>query len=232
MIEGKKVLAVTLARGGSQSIHKKNIAMIAGIPLIGYTIREAKKSLYIDKYVISTDDDEISDVSLSLDPSVEIIKRPDELSNNTASSASALIHAVDLIGHGFDYIVELMATNPFKNAQDIDGCIEKIHKTNADSVVAVVRIWDNHPSRLKYIEDDILMDFYPEIPESRRQDLFPASYVRNGSIYAMRREFLLKNKSRYDKKTRPYIMDEKRSINIDGSQELMFADWLLTGDRI
>ena len=73
-----------------------------------------------------------------------------------------------------------MCTNPLKRVKDIDNCIEElVNSKNIDSVVSVVRIWDNHPSRVKYIENGLLKDFYPEIPESRRQDLTPPAYVRN-----------------------------------------------------
>ena len=120
-----------------------------------------------------------------------------------------------------------MCTNPLKKVEDIDGVIEKLHETKADSVVSVVRIWDNHPSRVKYIENDRMIDFYPEIPESRRQDLTPSAYVRNGSIYAMTHKQLHTYSERLGKDTRPYIMPEERTINIDEPIDLELARILL-----
>ena len=127
----------------------------------------------------------------------------------------------------YDYIVEIMCTNPLKTIGDIDGVIEKLDKTNADSVVSVVRIWDNHPSRVKYIEGDRLKDFYPEPPESRRQDLTPEAYVRNGSIYAMTFEQLKIKQNRLGEDTRPYIMPEDRTINIDEPIDLKLAELMI-----
>ena len=120
-----------------------------------------------------------------------------------------------------------MCTNPLKIAKDIDGVIEKLYETQADSVVSVVRVWDHHPSRIKFIENDKLIDVYPEIPESRRQDLTPAAYVRNGSIYATTFDSLVKTRTRLGEDTRPYIMPEERTINIDELIDLELARIML-----
>ena len=224
MINGKKVLAITLARGGSKRIPKKNIADINGKPLIQYTFDEVKKSKYIDKYVVSTDDASI--MELSGHNNVEYRVRPETFARDTSTSASALINCMQRESK-YDYVVEIMCTNPLKKVEDIDGVIEKLNDTNADSVVSVVRIWDHHPSRVKYIEGDKLIDFYPEIPESRRQDLTPAAYVRNGSIYATTRASLVENRVRLGPDTRPYIMPEERTINIDEPRDLELARVLL-----
>tara|TARA_B100000683_G_C12333344_1_gene491495 strand:+ start:44 stop:715 length:672 start_codon:yes stop_codon:yes gene_type:complete len=222
MINNKSVLAITLARGGSKGIPKKNIIDINGKPLLQYTIDEVKKSKYIDHYVVSTDDVEIQNLCKKL--KTTYFQR--QKASDTQSSADALCE-VQQVMNKFDYVVEIMCTNPLKKVKDIDGVIEKLDKTGADSVVSVVRIWDNHPSRVKYIENDKLKDFYPEPPESRRQDLTPAAYVRNGSIYAMTYEQLKMKQNRLGDDTRPYIMSEKRTINIDEPIDLELARIIL-----
>ena len=219
MINGKSVLAITLARGGSKGIPKKNIVDINGKPLIQYTIDEVKKSKYIDHYIISTDDDDIFDYCYKT-AKVSTFERKD--ASDTQSSAEALWE-VQRVMNMYDYVVEIMCTNPLKIVEDIDGVIEKLDDTGADSVVSVVRIWDNHPSRVKYIEGDRLIDFYPEVPESRRQDLTPPAYVRNGSIYAMTFNQLKIKQERLGEDTRPYIMPEERTINIDEPRDLELA---------
>tara|TARA_Y100000996_G_C22398971_1_gene592329 strand:+ start:164 stop:835 length:672 start_codon:yes stop_codon:yes gene_type:complete len=222
MINNKSVLAITLARGGSKGIPKKNIIDIHGKPLLQYTIDEVKKSKYIDHYVVSTDDVEIENLCKKL--KTTYFQR--QKASDTQSSADALCE-VQQVMNKFDYVVEIMCTNPLKKVKDIDGVIEKLDETGADSVVSVVRIWDNHPSRVKYIENDKLKDFYPEPPESRRQDLTPAAYVRNGSIYAMTYEQLKIKQNRLGDDTRPYIMSEKRTINIDEPIDLELARIML-----
>lgn len=226
MIGNRRILAVTLARGGSKRIPRKNIAFIGGRPLISYTFDSVKNSKYIDEYIVSTDDYDIIDVAQ--ENGVRSLKRPADLAEDSSTSADAMIHAVKKVGQDFYYIVEIMATNPLKTAEDIDSVIEMLYDKDADSVASVVRIYDHHPSRVKYISDTgIMIDFYPEILESRRQDLLPEAYVRNGSIYAMKKDFLLSEKTRYNKETLAYIMPEERTINIDEPIDLLVADFII-----
>jgi len=222
MIDNKTILAITLARGGSKRVPRKNIADINGKPLLQYTTDEVKRSKYIDNYIVSTDDVDIENICKKLD--VTYFQRKE--ANDTQTSAEALWE-VQRVMDKYDYIIDVMCTNPLKIVEDIDGVIEKLDETGADSVVSVARIWDNHPSRVKYIEGDRLIDFYPEIPESRRQDLTPPAYVRNGSIYAMTFEQLKIKQERLGQDTRPYIMPEERTINIDESIDLELARIML-----
>ena len=222
MINGKRVLAITLARGGSKRVPNKNIIPINGKPLLKYTTDEVKKSKYIDQYIVSTDSMEIENICNDMD--ITYFQR--EEAGDTQTSAEALWE-VQRVMDKYDYIVEVMCTNPLKIVEDIDGVIEKLDETGADSVVSIVRVWDNHPSRIKYIKDDKLMDFFPEVPESRRQDLIPPAYVRNGSIYAMTFDQLKIKQSRLGKDTRPYIMPEDRTINIDEPIDLKLAELMI-----
>ena len=222
MIGNKSILAITLARGGSKRVPRKNIADINGKPLLQYTTDEVKRSKYIDHYIVSTDDVDIENICKKLD--VTYFQRKE--ANDTQTSAEALWE-VQRVMDKYDYIIDVMCTNPLKTVEDIDGVIEKLDETGADSVVSVARIWDNHPSRVKYIEGDRLIDFYPEIPESRRQDLTPSAYVRNGSIYAMTFEQLKIKQERLGQDTRPYIMPEERTINIDEPIDLELARIML-----
>tara|TARA_R100000808_G_C2131685_1_gene140759 strand:+ start:205 stop:882 length:678 start_codon:yes stop_codon:yes gene_type:complete len=224
MIGNKKVLAVTLARGGSKKIPRKNIIDINGKPLLGYTTEVVQKSKYVDAHIVSTDDTEISIVAQLCGASVHM--RDPSLALDTTTSAAALLDVAKK-HPDYDYVVEVMATNPLKTTEDLDNVIKKLYDTGADSVVSVVRIWDQHPSRVKYIKDDKLMDFYPEIPESRRQDLTPAAYVRNGSIYATTMKSFLEHKVRLGPDTRPHIMSEENTINIDEPRDLELARILL-----
>ena len=160
MINGKKVLAITLARGGSSKIKKKNIVNINGKPLLQYTTDEVKKSKYIDSYIVSTDDKDISHVCEEM--GVSYFWRNNKNATNTAKSSDALIEVVNQSGVDYNYTVEIMCTNTLKTIEDIDGCIERIEETGADSVVSVVRVYDYHPARLKYLdENNVMHDFVP-----------------------------------------------------------------------
>lgn len=225
-----EILAITLARGGSKGILNKNMYEICGRPLLWYTLEEVKKSKLITDYFVSSDSLEI--LKYSEIQGVNTITRPAELSNDTASSADALMHALNVVFNmkkkkKWDIIVEIMATNPLKKVEDIDGTIQKLIDSRADSVVSVTRVMDHHPSRLKYIQNDQLKDFYPEPTESRRQDLKPEAYVRNGSIYATTVESFKKYKRRLGPDTRPYIMPEERVVNIDGLIDMKLAETII-----
>ena len=222
MINGKSVLGITLARGGSKRVPRKNIIDINCKPLIQYTIDEVKKSKYIDNYIVSTDDNSIKYLCKELEQ-IYFDRSPAE---DTQKSSDGLLEVLKTMDKP-DYIVEIMCTNPLKTVEDIDGVIKKLDIMEVDSVCSVVRVWDYHPSRVKFIEGNKMKDVYPEVLESRRQDLTPPAYIRNGSIYAMTWEQINVKGSRYDKNTVPYMMPEERTINIDEPIDLELARILL-----
>ena len=226
MLNGKRILAVTLARGGSKGIPNKNIIDLAGKPLIAYTIEECLLSKYIDRYVVSTDTRRIADVAERFGAEVPFL-RSSITSSDTASSADALLEVLSVLesaGERYDIIVEVMATNPLKKAIHIDSCLELMDEKQAPACVAVTRLYDQHPSRIKYLENGVMMDFYPEIPESRRQDLFPEAYIRAGSIYCVQAQYLKDKKARYGKNDSiAYVLEDEFVVNIDEVNDLLLA---------
>lgn len=227
------ILGITLARGGSKGVPRKNIRLLNGLPLIGYTIKEALKSKYLDDYIVSTDDQEIQQVAQSLGASCPFL-RPQNLAEDHSSSVDALKHAVSFMEEKnhitYDFVVELMCTNPLKTVDDIDQIIKKIIDTDADSVIAVHELEDHHPIRIKKIIDDRIVDFcLPEKPESRRQDLKPSAYIRSGSIYALKRDHLMIDGRRYGSfESRPYILPPERAINVDTEVDFITAEHMIS----
>lgn len=226
-----RVLAVTLARGGSKSVPRKNIRPILGVPLIAYTIAEAKRSKYITRYIVSTDDEEIRQIAMRYGAEAPFL-RPAHLATDEATSAAALQHAVAWAeedeGQEYEYVIELMCTNPMKTVEDIDAAIEKLIATGADSVIGMNRLEDHHPARIKKIVNDRIVDFCVPETSSRRQDLKPDAYIRNGSIYAMRRDVLMIQGKHYGtENSRPYIMSTECLVNVDTLMDFMMAETLL-----
>ena len=227
-----KILAITLARGGSKGIKNKNIKKISGKPLIFYTIKEALKSNLISDYIVSTDSQDISNISKKLGAKVPFL-RPKKYSTDKASSVSALKQAVIWMENEhnikYDFVIELMCTNPLKTKSDIESVIKKLIKTKADSVIAVNKLEDHHPRRIKKIVNDKIVDFcLNEKKESRRQDLKPDAYIRSGSIYGMKRDYLIKKNRRYGgNNSRPYVLDSKKAINIDSNIDFVIAKEIL-----
>lgn len=226
------ILGVTLARGGSKSVPKKNIRLILGVPLIGYTICEAQRSQYLTRYIVSTDDEEIRQIAIQYGAEAPFL-RPAHLATDTATSLSALQHAVAWVeaeeGKEYDYVVMLPCTNPMTTAEDIDAALQKLISTGADSVIGVALLEEHHPMRIKKIIDDRIVDFcLPEPIESNRQDLKPEAYIRNGSIYSVRRDLLMLKNSRYGTaNSRPYIFPPDRTVNVDSEIDFMLAELLL-----
>jgi len=231
------ILGITLARGGSRGVAKKNIIKINGVHLIGYTIKEALKSRHLTDYIISTDSPEIAVISKEYG-AVAPFLRPASLSNDTATSVAALQHAVnwaeETYNRKYDIIVELMVTNPLKDVSDIDSCIDLMIDNNVDSVIAVHRLYDHHPSRIKKIVNGLIEDFcVEEVPESRRQDLFPEAYVRSGAIYVLNRDYLMSMGRRYgSKQSIPYVLPDWKGVNIDGEEDLLLVEYLINKYKI
>ena len=223
----KNILGVTLARGGSKGIKNKNLSIINGKPLIYYTLKEAKKSKDLTNYIVSTDSSKIKNVVKKYKVDVPFI-RPKKFARDNSSSASALKHALTecekFYNKKFDYVVELMATNPLKSVIDINNIIKILIKNNADSVIAVNQLYDHHPARIKKIIKGKIYDFsVKEKLESRRQDLKPKAYVRSGSIYAMSRRFVMQGKRYFSGKSFAYVLPSERTINIDDKNDLLIA---------
>ena len=231
MKEKYNILGITLARGGSKGVKNKNIKLLNKKPLIYYTINEALKSKLISNYIVSTDSKEIKKISEKYGANVPFL-RPKVLSTDTSSSSDALKHAVNFMEKmnktKYDFIIEIMATNPLKNFKDIDSLITKLIKTKADSVIAMSKVTEYHPRRLKKIVDDRIIDIMKEKKESRRQDLKPDIFIRAGSIYGIKREIIMKKGLRYGtKNSRPYILPNKRAINIDNENDFIVAENLI-----
>jgi len=231
----KNVLGVILARGGSKGIPKKNIRPICGHPLIAYTICAALRSSHITDVVVSTDSEEIANIAIAYGATVPFL-RSAELSGDKVPSVDAVHNAVveaeGFFNKQYDYVVELPCVAPLRDHTHIDDAIDKMHKTGCDSVISVVNTGEKHPIRLKKIINDRIVDFCSEYPEpavgSRRQDLEPASYIRNGAIYAMTRETIVDNYSRHGSDSRPYIMPSNKSINIDEPLDLEMAHFMIS----
>lgn len=228
----KSVLGITLARGGSKGVPNKHLRPLLGKPLIDYTLDIIPAISSLDFYLVSTDSLEIQTYVKDYGFEAPFL-RPAEFSHDSASSVSALKHAVryveEMFGHKFDYIVEIMATNPFKTSYDVEACISRLISEKLDAVIAVHQIYDHHPSRIKKIVDGMLVDFcVPELPESRRQDLAPEAFVRSGAIYALTREMIMERGLRYGtEKCAGYILPSNRSVNIDSEDDFLFSEVIM-----
>lgn len=220
-----KVLGVTFARGGSVGVPRKNIRIVGGKPLIAWTLEEAKKCTTLDRYMVSTDDEEIASVARQYD--VEVIDEP--YSDGTNPLLERILWLLDEMDDEYEILVDIRATNPVKISADIDACVRKLMTTGADVVCGVEKITEHHPSRLKQMtSDDRLIEVWPEPISGLRQDLYPPVFVRNGSIYACRVSALQEGIHFSGGDVRGLEMPAERSVNVDGPLDLLICEALLS----
>lgn len=225
-----RVLGVVPARGGSKSIRRKNLKPLLGRPLIAYTISEAKMAKRLGRVIVSSEDDEILEVSRRYGAETPFI-RPQELATDEALAIDVMRHAVISVekeeGMRYDVAVMLQPTTPLRTAEDIDLCVEKLLSTGADSVISVVDVGPNHPLRMKTIEGDKLIDYEDETVENLPRQKLPPLYIRNGAIYATKRDVLIEAMSFKGKDCRAYLMPVERSVNIDDETDMALAEVLM-----
>ena len=221
----KTFLAIIPARGGSKRLPRKNILDLCGKPLISWSIEAALKSKYISKVVVSSDDEEILNISSNF--GADIIKRPYELANDTATTFDTVKHTIDNF-ENYDYIVLLQPTSPLRNEKHIDEAIELLEEKQADAIVSVCEM-DHSPLWSNTLPEDGNMRGFlrEEILNKRSQDL-EKYYRLNGAVYICKTDKLLENKSFFLKDNIfAYIMDKKNSIDIDEEIDFEIAKVLI-----
>lgn len=221
----KTFLAIIPARGGSKRLPRKNILDLCGKPLISWSIEAALKSKYISKVVVSSDDEEILNISSNF--GADIIKRPYELANDTATTFDAIKHTINNL-EKYDYIVLLQPTSPLRNEKHIDEAIELLEEKQADAIVSVCEM-DHSPLWSNTLPEDGNMRGFlrEEILNKRSQDL-EKYYRLNGAVYICKTDKLLENKSFFLKDNIfAYIMDRKSSIDIDEEIDFEIAKVLI-----
>ena len=214
MYNNTTFLAVIPARGGSKRLPRKNVLDLSGKPLIAWTIEAAQKSKYIDNVIVSSDDDEILEISKKSE--VDIIKRPDILASDTATTFDAIKHTIESVEKKYDYIVLLQPTSPLRTEKHIDEAIALLQKNNANAVISVCEM-DHSPlwSNVLPNNNDMSCFLKDEVINKRSQDL-EKYYRLNGAIYICKTTKLLKEGSFFLKENIfAYVMDRKSSIDID-----------------
>jgi len=218
------IIALIPARGGSKGIPRKNIRLLAGKPMIAYTIEAALKSRYIDRAVVSTEDDEIAEISKRY--GAEVIERPEDLAKDETPTIDVIFQVLEVLrteNYNPNIVVLLQPTSPLRKAEDIDNAIELFVNDSCESVVSVCEV-EHSPYWSFKIEDKYLNPvFERKYLKMKRQDL-PKVYMPNGAIYVSTPEVLCKYESFYHSKTIPYTMPPERSIDIDNEIDFMLAE--------
>lgn len=220
MINGKKVVAIIPARGGSKGLPGKNIRDFKGKPLIAWSIESAYQSHYIDRVILSSDDADIIAVAEYYGCEVPFI-RPCELATDEATSSEVVCHALSAMDH-YDYVILLQPTSPLRSTADIDAAIELCVKQQAPACVSVTEVTEN-PQWMYKINQGKLEPIISTIAVNRRQDL-PNVYRLNGALYIAQTDCFLKTKTFITDNTIPYLMHCKNSVDIDSLSDFQLAE--------
>ncbi len=226
MYRGKKILALVTARGGSKGLPGKNIRQLCGKPLIAWTIEAGRKSNYIDRIVVSTDDAVIARIARKFKAEVPFM-RPMKLASDKAKSIDVVIHTLDFLkaqGQKYDCLILLEPTSPLRTAKDLDRAIEILmgNKRGAESIVGVSRVGATHPDFDVTVNTKGFLQPYKKNSKKavRRQDLSEL-YFLEGSLYAAYVKSLYRRRTFYHSRTLPYVVPKWKSFEVDDIIDLI-----------
>ncbi len=185
-----EILSIIPARGGSKGIKRKNLRPILDKPLVAYTIEASLKSKYITKTLVSSEDEEILEVSKKY--GAEILKRPNELAQDTTKTAPVMLDVMEKLekqGYRADYVVLLQPTCPLRDEKYIDCAFEyyfEAQKKGYDSCFSAYSIGYTH-AKWRILHDDKLEALYDFRIRPRRQetDEHYKMIAENGAFYAL-----------------------------------------------
>jgi CMP-N-acetylneuraminic acid synthetase len=221
---GKNFLIVIPARGGSKGIKAKNIFPVNGIPLIQYTIEFAKTLELNSRIIISTDSNQIANLSKSLGAECPFL-RPKYLSGDLVGDMPVLKHALKLsemkYSELFNYVIMLQPTSPIRIKKQIYDAIKTILKNNYDSVLSVTQVDKKfHPYKQFELHNSKLKTFSQKSRGIIARQQLGRSYIRNGIVYVFSRNFVLKSNSVFSKNSGHVLINEP-VVNIDTLNDLI-----------
>jgi CMP-N,N'-diacetyllegionaminic acid synthase len=229
LITNLNIVGLIPARSGSKRVSNKNIKLCAGKPLLSYTCKEAKKSKYLNRIVLSTDDHKIKMIGKSYGAEAPFL-RPAEISGDDVLMIDVVKHAYEALttdDYSIDVFVLLQPTSPLREANDIDNAVEIFIRGDFDSVVSVVEtphIFS--PQKLYQERGQFLVPYCDDdarpIPEAENR-----IFARNGPAVLVFEPSILETGSLYGARSAPYEMCQENSIDIDTPIDFKFAEYLL-----
>ena len=226
-----KYIALICARGGSKGLPKKNIKLLNGTPLIGWSINIAKKIEKISRIIVSTDSEEIANIALEYGAEVPFM-RPKELSLDDSPEWLVWRHAVTCLesqqNQIIDNLIVLPATAPLRSIQDVNNCIDEFEKGNADSIITV-----SEAKRSPYFNMIINNNGYSSLVINnnkgitRRQDA-PKVFDMTTVAYVVKSKFIKISDGIFEGKVRSVCIPEERAIDIDTMLDFKIAEYLIS----
>jgi CMP-N,N'-diacetyllegionaminic acid synthase len=237
MAEQPNVLAVIPARGGSKRFPRKNIYLLRGHPLIAYTIKAAQDAKKLTDFLVSTDDEEIAAVAKRYNAPVPFI-RPSNISGDADRNNVVMRHALEFMeektGRRYDIIMLLQPTCPIRSSSHLDQAVDLLWASPLETLASVRGPIKKRDPYIKAIRDGVLEPYNPA--EDPRD--FEGCYLYNAALYAMKRDFFLREMSFVSQRSVPLVMDRFHSADIDEKVDALVAEafmdhlrWDPFGDR-
>jgi len=238
MYQQYKILAVVTARGGSKGLPGKNIKEINGMPLIGWTLKQVQASQYVDEIFISTDSEEIAEVSRHCGVNVPSL-RPAFLAKDTTPSIDVLFYSIQMLesqGKNFDYVMLLEPTSPLRKKGDIDNII-KIAGDNPekDGVISVGEVHGEHPMIVKKIDQKgVVVPYIRDEKRVYQRQQFDKAYFPYGVGYLIKISKLMEKHTIYTDNMLPYYIERWQNYEIDDIYDFVCIESIMRmeGDKI
>lgn len=210
-------LAVIPARGGSKGIPRKNLQLVGGVPLVVRAIRSAQESQAFDAVSVSTDDDEVAELSAQADASV--VWRPAELAQDCCTSESALTHALDVIEAelgAVDIVAMIQPTSPFISPADLAEAVHRVRSGEADSLFSA---YPTHAFLWRLVQDGAVGVNHDHTVRLRRQDIEP-QFQETGAFYIMGTQSYRSTQHRFTGRVGVQTVDAEWAVDIDAPHDL------------
>lgn len=226
MTSTDKVLCIIPARGGSKRFPRKNIALLAGKPLLTYAIEAAVESNIFDKICVSSDDEEILGIAKAYD-SISALKRSQELATDTVQIKEVCLYLLEYFasqGEAYTEFAVLLTTNPFRTAKDIRNAYGIFKSSNANYVMSLVPY--SHPPQRAVWAPKAYVEPYFGLRYMKQTQLLDPLFRHDGSVIFARSEIFMKEREFYGTKVAPYFISPEKSVDIDNPLDLAWAEFL------
>ena len=224
----KRTLCLIPAKGGSTRLARKNVIALGNRPLIGWAIDAARDSGLMDRIVVSTEDQAISEMARELGADVPFV-RPPQLARDPAGVVDVALHALHTLrdqGDLYHTLVILLPTCPFRTSEDIRNAMNLFRQQNGQFLMSVSR-YDHTPfAALQLGADQLLNPYFPQYVGKKSQEL-PVALRANGAIHILDVDAFQRERSYYAQPLIGYEMPWERSIDIDTEHDLRVAESLL-----
>ena len=223
-----KALCIIPARGSSKRLPRKNIALLAGKPLLAYAIEEALKSNVFDVVCVSSEDDEVLKIARTCGVHLAL-KRPPKLATDTAQVRHVCKHLLEYFaaqGSAYTEFAVLLTTNPLRIAKDIKVAYEIFKREDANYVMSLVP-YSHPPQRAVWVTDGYVKPYFG-LQYMKQAQLLDTLYRHDGSIIFAKAEAFLREGEFYGTKVAPYFIPQERSVDIDSPLDLAWAEFILS----